>query len=205
MNNLSNSVHRKVMHCKSAYDVWEKLKKIYEGDTIVKQEKLQVLREKFEGLTMTEEENIAVYLQKVDDLVNVIKGYGVNLKEEDVLKVHRFMTTKYDAMNSAIKEGGEIDKLTLDEVHGMIIAYEMIIPSVESSRREDAFKVVKKEKDEANKKENTTIIASDYEETDEEEVNFIIRLRRESDKYKGKLPFKCFNCGRIGHFASKYP
>ena len=24
-------------------------------------------------------------------------------------------------------------------------------------------------------------------------------------KYKGKLPFKCFNCGRIGHFANKFP
>jgi hypothetical protein len=22
-------------------------------------------------------------------------------------------------------------------------------------------------------------------------------------KYKGKLPFKCFNCGKIGHFAYK--
>lgn len=25
-----------------------------------------------------------------------------------------------------------------------------------------------------------------------------------TDKYKGKLPFKCFNCGRIGLFASKF-
>ena len=24
-------------------------------------------------------------------------------------------------------------------------------------------------------------------------------------KYKGKLPFKYFNCGKIGHFASKCP
>ena len=24
-------------------------------------------------------------------------------------------------------------------------------------------------------------------------------------KYKGKLPFKCFNCGRVGNYASKCP
>ena len=30
-------------------------------------------------------------------------------------------------------------------------------------------------------------------------------LQRGTDKYKGKLPFKCFNCGKIGHFASKCP
>ena len=23
--------------------------------------------------------------------------------------------------------------------------------------------------------------------------------------YKGKIPFKCFECGKIGHFASKFP
>ena len=31
------------------------------------------------------------------------------------------------------------------------------------------------------------------------------KLKRRSRKYKGKLPFKCFNCGKIGHFASKCP
>jgi hypothetical protein len=30
-------------------------------------------------------------------------------------------------------------------------------------------------------------------------------LKRGTDKYKGKIPLKCFNCGKFGHFASKCP
>ena len=38
-----------------------------------------------------------------------------------------------------------------------------------------------------------------------EEANFIKKLYKGSGKYKGKLPFKIFNCGNIGHFQAKFP
>ena len=31
------------------------------------------------------------------------------------------------------------------------------------------------------------------------------KFSKEKGKYKGKLPLKYFDCGGIGHFASKYP
>jgi hypothetical protein len=42
-------------------------------------------------------------------------------------------------------------------------------------------------------------------EPDEIEAKFVKRLKKGSCKYKGKLPFKCFNYGRIGHFSNKCP
>jgi hypothetical protein len=38
-----------------------------------------------------------------------------------------------------------------------------------------------------------------------EEANLVKNLKRGIGNYKGKIPLKCFNCGRIGNFASKCP
>ena len=31
------------------------------------------------------------------------------------------------------------------------------------------------------------------------------KLKRGTEKFKGNILFKCFNCGKIGHFDSKCP
>ena len=42
-------------------------------------------------------------------------------------------------------------------------------------------------------------------ELDDIEEKIVRRLKKESRKYQGKFPFKCFNCGKIGYFVSKCP
>jgi hypothetical protein len=36
-------------------------------------------------------------------------------------------------------------------------------------------------------------------------LNFVRRLKRGTNKYKGMLPLKCFNCDGVVHFANKCP
>ena len=63
--------------------------------------------------------------------------------------------------------------------------------------REAAFKALAKGKEEHNE--------SGHISEEEDEVNFVKKLQRGSGRFRGKLPFKCFACGRVSHYATKCP
>ena len=95
---------------------------------------------------------------------------------------------RYDPKVSTLEEQDDLKKETIDELHGILTAYEMRTWQNGYSRKEVAFKAS---------------IKNQSENQNDEEALFINKLERGTGKYKGKLPLKCFNCGRIGHFASK--
>jgi hypothetical protein len=77
--------------------------------------------------------------------------------------------------------------LDFDQLLGTLTAYEMRIGKYKPTSIEASFKEYKDEDS----------------EPDEIEAKFVRRLKKGSGKYQGKFPFKCFNCGNIGYFASK--
>jgi hypothetical protein len=101
----------------------------------------------------------------------------------------RSLPDRFNPKVSAIEELNDLKTLSFDQLLGTLTAYEMRIVTNKTTSREASFK--------ADKNEDC--------ELDEIEAKFVRILKKGSRKYQGKLPFKCFNYGKIGHFANKFP
>ena len=85
INGLIESAYHKVLGCKTAKNVWDKLENIYAGDSNVKEAKLQIYKAKFEQLRMKEDDNIVAYFQHIDEITNTLEALGELVDEKTII------------------------------------------------------------------------------------------------------------------------
>ena len=136
--------------------------------------------------------------------MSIIKGLGEKVEEQVIVqKILRSLPMRFDSKISAIEERSDLNTMTMDELDGTLTTYEMRIEQEDPAGKEATFKVTNKRR--TIKQKPKIEYNSDDDSDNEEEANFVRKLKRGTWKYKGKLPLKFFECGRIGHFASKCP
>ena len=108
----------------------------------------------------------------------------------------RSLSTKFESKVSAIEEKQDLHNITMTQLHGILTTFEMR-KGGPSDMRETAFKASAKGKEEHNESRHIS--------EEEDEVNFAKKLQRGSGRFRGKLPFKFFSCGRVGHYAARCP
>jgi len=198
MCELVDSEMTKVMTCTSTKEIWDKLKSIHKGDVKIKESKLQTHRAKFEGLKMNGDESIE-YMHRVSEIVNAIWGLGDKIEDFVIMKkVLHSLLEKYNSKFFPIEEPKDMNTSSMDELHGSLTAYEMRIAKEKPSNKEVAFKAKQKAKEKPKPDSD--------KDSNALKAHFIRKLKKGGKgKYKGKLPFKCFKCGHVGHFVIKCP
>ena len=129
---------------------------------------------------MNEDEDIAAYILRVDPLVNTIRGLGEEVEEAIVVqKILRTLHKRFNPKISALEERTDLNTMTVDQLHGTLVAYEMRIEDEDTSRKEATFKVSSKQ---VGKNKSTKDKPTSDESDDEEITNFVQKLKRGTGK-----------------------
>ena len=73
---------------------------------------------------MNEDENITSYFLRIDEIVNSLRGLGDTIFEEVIVqKVLRYLPMEFESKVSILEARKDLEKVTMDEVHGILITY----------------------------------------------------------------------------------
>jgi hypothetical protein len=93
---------------------------------------------------MNEDETISKYFLRVEELVNSMKGLGEKFDDSLLVqKILRSLPDKFNPKVSAIEELNDLKTLSIDQLLGTLIAYEMRINKDKYNTREESFKADK--------------------------------------------------------------
>jgi len=86
---LDVSEFNRVKSLTNANNIWKKLMEIHEGTSSVKEAKLYVLKGKFSEFAMKKDESVAEMFNRLNDIVNELKGLGFEVPDADFN--HKFL------------------------------------------------------------------------------------------------------------------
>jgi hypothetical protein len=107
-----------------------------------------------------------------------------------VQKVLRSLPMRFDPNMLALEERKYLDTLSMDELHGIFTTYEMRIEKENPSKKEATFKTSKMMKNKKKNNSKTNLSYNNVSNEDEEKYNFVRKLRRVNNEYKGIIPLK---------------
>ena len=77
-------------------------------------------------MKMKEDGDIVAYVLQVDEIVNIIRGLGEEIEGLVIVqKILRSLPMGFDPKVSSLEERVYLATLTMDELHGILMAYEI--------------------------------------------------------------------------------
>uniref|UniRef100_A0A2N9GGP6 CCHC-type domain-containing protein n=1 Tax=Fagus sylvatica TaxID=28930 RepID=A0A2N9GGP6_FAGSY len=184
--------YNRVSGCDSAKEIWDKLEVTYEGTNQVKESKMNMLVHEYELFVMKKDENISEMST-------------------------RSLPKRWEAKMTAISEARDLKVLTLEELFGSLMTYEL---EMNSKVEEEE---VKPKKNFALKSSHHDHDNSEEERDEEEEIALMTRnFKKFLKKKKGfgrRFPKKgenkgessktetptCYKCKKQGHYKNECP
>ncbi|XP_022888471.1 uncharacterized protein LOC111404000 [Olea europaea var. sylvestris] len=112
--------------CKeTSKDIWDSMKKKYQGSARVKRAQLQALRRDFETLQMKDGESITSYCARTMEISNKMRFHGKKMEDVTIVeKILHSLKPTLDYVVCSIEESKDIDAFSLDELQSSLLVHE---------------------------------------------------------------------------------
>ncbi|GJR41294.1 zf-CCHC domain-containing protein [Tanacetum coccineum] len=223
-NFLPKKEYERFFMCKTAKDIWQSLLITHQGNSQVKDNKIDLLVKQYEQFTILEEESIDSGFARFNTIITSLKALDEGFSSKNyVRKFLRALHPKWRAKVIAIEELKDLSSLALDELIGNLKVHEVFMEKdfkIYRGKKERVKSIALKAKKESSDDETST------SESDDEEYAIAVRnfkkffrrkgkfVRqpreekksfRQKDKKKRKSNRKCFRCGDPNHLIGDCP
>nr|GEV71083.1 protein ALP1-like [Tanacetum cinerariifolium] len=182
-----------IFMCNTTKEICKTLLITHQGNSQVKDNKIDILVQQYEQFVISEDESIDSTFARFNTIITSFKaldeGYSSKNYEKKFL---RALHSKWRAKVAVIKESKDLTSLSLDELIGNLKVHEIII-------KKDS-EIVKA------KVERKSIALKAKKESSDEECSTTGSEDEESrDDKNGKSDRKCFRCGDPNHLIGECP
>nr|GEW21900.1 zinc finger, CCHC-type [Tanacetum cinerariifolium] len=184
-NALPRKEYERIFMCKTAKEIWDTLLITHQGNSQVKDNKIDILVQQYDQFTIPEEESIDNGFARFNTIITSLKAFdeGFSIKNY-VRKFLRALHPKWRAKVTAIKESKDLTSLSLDELIGNLKVYEVTIKKdskMVKGKREQTRSLALKTKKESGDEDSST------SDRDDEEYAMFVRDFKEFFKRRGRF------------------
>ncbi|GJU06013.1 hypothetical protein Tco_1122443 [Tanacetum coccineum] len=159
--------YERIFMCKTAKEIWDNLLITYQGNSQVKDNKIDLLVQQYEQFTISEEESIDNGFARFNTIITSLKALDEGFSSKNyVRKFLRALHPKWRAKVMAIEESKDLTSLSLDELIGNLKVYEAIIKKdseMVKGKREQSRSLALKAKKKSSDEESSTSDSEDKE------------------------------------------
>ncbi|GJV70078.1 zf-CCHC domain-containing protein [Tanacetum coccineum] len=223
-NALPKKEYERIFMCKMAKDIWQSLLITHQGNSQVKDNKIDLLVQQYKQFTILEEESIDSGFARFTTIITSLKALDEVFSSKNyVRKFLRALHPKWRAKVTAFEELKDLSSLALNELIGNLKVHEVVMEKdskIYKGKKERIKSIALKAKKDSSDDETLTP-GSDDEEYAMAVRNFKKFFRRKGkffrqpreekksfrkrDEKKGKSDRTCFRCSDPNHLIGDCP